>query len=170
MTKLSKLLPIFYTITVILIFIISWTIGPHVKISSQIEIYKTLLTIGAIVFAIMGAWLSILKIEISNGVKNAETNEEGDFYVKKARKLISPMSASALIIIGALIFIFTYYSFKDIQVLHNYTEWYRRASFLILSFLTTWQLSALFGVMFSGIEFLLEISRENKDLQGDRNR
>ncbi|WP_010323436.1 hypothetical protein [Marinobacterium stanieri] len=170
MKKLSKPIVAIYGVVTTLIIIATWKIGHEVLLSNQLEIYKILITIASIIFAIMGAWLSIMKIEISNGVKIASSNEEGDSYVEKARKLISPMSASAIIIMSALVFVFIYYSFKDTQSLYTYADWYRRLSFMFLSFLTFWQLSALFRVMFSGVDFLLDVSRENMDLKGTRSR
>lgn len=157
-------------ILILCIGYVSWRFGIKVKASNQLEIYKTLLIIASIVFAIMGAWLSILKIEITQGVKLAVSNEEGDEHVNKARKLISPMSSSVFVIILTLVFIFSYYIFKDFHLLRPYTECLRGISFFFLSVLTFWQLVALSTVMLSGIDFLLGISRENMERRGNRNR
>ncbi len=165
----NKKLLLFIILSLITAFI-SWHYGKHVKLSSQLEIYKILLTVASIIFAIMGAWLSLLKVEITQGIQNAKSNEDGNYYVSKARKIINPMSSSALVIIFSLIYVFIYYSITDIPTIHCYAENLRIGSFFCLTLLTLWQLLSLITVMFSGVEFLLNISSDNMDRKADRNR
>jgi len=167
MQKLAKILG---NTLFLIIIVIAAVYGGGVKGGDQLEIYKTLLTVSSIVFAIMGAWLSLLKIEIVQGVRQASSDSEGESYVDKARSLVGPMSSSAIIIALCLLFVFLYYSLNQAPFVVENVVHLRRLSFVILSWITCWQMVSLIRVMFSGVDFLIDVSRMNKELTGDRKR
>jgi hypothetical protein len=149
---------------------LAFFIGDTMKGSYQMEIYKILVTVSGIVFGVMGAWLSILKIEIEQGVKKSVSDIEGDGYVKQARSLIQPMTLSAIIIILSVLYTFSYYSLKDVEEFQNYSVFLRRFSFFVLCVLSFIQIKSIFYLLFSGLDFLITLSRENEDIKGDRKR
>lgn len=152
----------------IVVVIVSYFVGGTVAGTYQLEIYKILLTVSSVVFAVMGAWLSLLKVEIVNGVDSARTNEEGKEYVEKARRLVSPMTSSAIIISLCLAFVFFYYSFRGSLVVGQNSDVLRRISFSILSGMALWQMGALMKVLFSGVDFLIDVSRRNRRRSWER--
>jgi hypothetical protein len=152
------------------VLIVSFMYGGNVSGGSQLEIYKALLTVSAIVFAVMGAWLSLLKVEIVQGIKNATSDDEATENVNKARSLIEPMTSSVMIIASCMIYIFLYYSMSELQFIVEHKEIIRQLSFVAVASLTFWQMLSLLKVMFSGVDFLIDISRISKDLSGDRKR
>ena len=109
---MQKLANILLVILCLIVFITSVIFGGDVKGVYQLEIYKTLLTVSSIVFAVMGAWLSLLKVEIIQGVGLAKTDEDAESNIEKARSLVSPMSSSVVIIALCLLFVFSYYTLK----------------------------------------------------------
>ena len=167
---MQKLANILLVILCLIVFITSVIFGGDVKGVYQLEIYKTLLTVSSIVFAVMGAWLSLLKVEIIQGVGLAKTDEDAESNIEKARSLVSPMSSSVVIIALCLLFVFSYYTLKEVSVIHQHIIEVRRTSFVILSLITLWQMVSLLKVMFAGVDFLIDVSRKSKDLAGDRRR
>ncbi len=167
---IRKLIQTLTWIGLVVVIILSIMVGEGIKASYQIELYKTLVAIASIIFAVMGAWLSLIKVEIVAGIDNAETDEEGDRYVDKARRLVSPMTASATIILVSIVFMFMYYVSKDIPIFQANIMTVRKVSFVILSALAYWQCVSLFKVMFSGVDFVLDVSRKNNRKRADRNR
>jgi hypothetical protein len=155
---------------VIVILIASFMYGETISFSSQLKIYGVMLTVASIVFAIMGAWLSLLKVEIESGVEEAGDNDEGDAVVAKARNIIDPMNVSSMIIVVTLIIGFFYYSFKDEAILLQFLPYIRSISYSIVTGLFILQIITLTKVMFSGVDFIIVLSRKNADLKADRKR
>ncbi len=166
----KTLLKLLKVITIIAIVIISVMFGHLVKAQFQMEIYKALITVSAIIFGIMGAWLSLLKVEIISGIESAKSDEEALKYTNKARNLVSPMTASAIVLVSSLVFVFAYYLLINFSLSVSAVSILRAASFLILSLLAFWQIASLLTVMFSGIDFIIDISRKSKSLSADRKR
>lgn len=152
------------------IVVFSFYFGGAISGSSQLEIYKTLLSVAAIIFGVMGAWLSLYRADIISGIKSAQEYEEAREYVNLARKFTSPMTASAILIVMCLFYVFAYYSVSDTTFVQNYVEGFRIASFTLLCTLTAWQIYSLLLVMLSGSTFVIQVSRESKRLLADRKR
>lgn len=167
MKRLAKVL---LYILVILILVVSFIYGETISFASQLKIYGVMLTIASIVFAIMGAWLSLLKVEIESGVEEASNNDEGDAVVAKARNIIDPMNVSSIIIVVTLIICFFYYSFKDEVILLQFLPYIRSVSYSIVTGLFVLQVVTLTKVMFSGVDFIIVLSRKNEGLKADRKR
>lgn len=154
----------------LLIFIVSFKYGEFISFSSQLKIYGVMLTVASIVFAIMGAWLSLLKVEIEAGVEEANGSLGGDAVVAKARNIIYPMNVSSIIIVVTLIVGFLYYSFKGEVFLLQFLPYIRSISYSIVTGLFILQVITLTKVMFSGVGFIIVLSRRNSDLKADRKR
>ncbi|NDW15788.1 hypothetical protein GTQ48_09690 [Alteromonas genovensis] len=137
--------------------------GDSVSASNQLEIYKMLVTVAALVFAVMGAWLSLLKVELESQAKNAKSVEDAAAAVKKSREFIEPMTYSAMIIVASLFFTFCYYVMKDFQLESATAKYLRQFSFMFVTILTYSQLWTLMKVMFSGVDYTLSLSRISKE-------
>lgn len=161
---------VFVLLALLAVLIVSFLNGHLVSASHQLEIYKIVITLAAIIFGIMGAWLSLIKVEIINGIENSKTNEESDMYIGKVRDLISPMTSSAIILIASLIYVFSYYFLRSFSIDTDTIFIFRKLSFTLLTGLCIWQLYALTSVLVSGVVFVLDISRLNADLSADRKR
>jgi len=145
-------------------------VGHKISGSQQLELYKHLVSISAIIFGVMGAWLSLLKIELMEGIKNASRDEDGDSHVDKAKTLIQPMTASVLIIIVSVLYFFIYTVSTKFNFSVDQVYWSRTISFTLLAFLTMWQLLALLQVMLTGVSFLINLIRENNRHKSNRKR
>jgi hypothetical protein len=154
----------------ILIIVIAYFVGDKIKASDQSEIYKQLLSIASVIFAVMGAWLSLLKVELESGIDNAKSDDEGDQYIDRAKKLVNPMTASAVIIFISIIYFLVIYILKTIPDAMSYKYDLRRFSFILISLLCIWQLHSVASVLFSGVDFLITLSRSNKDKIANRRR
>ena len=154
----------------ILVIVIACLVGDRVKASDQSEIYKQLLSIASVIFAVMGAWLSLLKVELESGIENSENDDEGNQYVDRAKKLVNPMTASAVIIFISIIYFLALYMLKSLPDIMSYKNELRRLSFMLISSLCIWQLHSVASVLFSGVDFLISLSRLNKDKIATRRR
>ena len=169
-TTVKKLVKVVTYCVLVAVVFFAWIVGDRVSASSQLDMFGVLITISSIIFAVMGAWLSLMKVEIMSGVDRASNNEEGDMYVDRARSLISPMSASAIILALSLVFVFFYYTLGHFDFFKHHYLLIRRCSFVVLGALVFWQFSSLIKLLFEGVDFLVSLSRKNNDLKGDRNR
>lgn len=170
MPMVKKLVNCVSILLFLVLVVLSVLYGNIVTGNAQLEIYKMLVTVSAIIFGVMGAWLSLLKVEIVSGIESASCNEEGSYYVNKARGLIRPMTSSAIILLFGLFYVFMYYSVSKIDFVQAHAGFFRRVSFSVLVALSCWQVYSIIAVMASSADFLLNISRRNRDLSGDRSR
>lgn len=154
----------------ILVIVIAYLVGDRIKASDQSEIYKQLLSIASVIFAVMGAWLSLLKVELESGIDNSENDDEGNQFVDRAKKLVNPMTASAVIIFISIIYFLALYILKTLPDVMSYKNELRRLSFMLISSLCIWQLHSVASVLFSGVDFLISLSRLNKDKIATRRR
>jgi uncharacterized membrane protein len=154
-----------------LILIASFMLGSHVTPDNQLEIFKNLITIAAIIFAVMGAWLSLVKHDIATGIESAENDNISQEYVDKARTLVTPMTASAVILLLSCIYMFTYYAFNEMSFAKNGNPFLVNSiTFSLSATLTYYQITSVFSALFSGAKFLIDISNLNQENRAKRMR
>ncbi|TOE35521.1 hypothetical protein CGJ45_24420, partial [Vibrio parahaemolyticus] len=100
----KTLLKYFNVLCLILAISVGFVYGDNVKGANQKDFVNMLITVSAIVFGVMGAWLSLMKIELQVGIENAETVEEAADHMKRSRGLIHPITITSFILIGSVIF------------------------------------------------------------------
>ncbi|HIF6100117.1 TPA: hypothetical protein ACX3GU_004398, partial [Vibrio parahaemolyticus] len=88
----KTLLKYFNVLCLILAISVGFVYGDNVKGANQKDFVNMLITVSAIVFGVMGAWLSLMKIELQVGIENAETVEEAADHMKRSRGLIHPIT------------------------------------------------------------------------------
>lgn len=165
-----KILKISNIIIVVLIALASLLYGELIKAEYQLEIYKMVITISAIIFGVMGAWLSLIKVEVITGIENSKTDSESDFYIRKLRSIVSPMTSSAIILIASLLFVFLYYILKDLPHNPDIAICLKKFSFTTLTILCYWQIYSLIVVLVSGVNFVIDIKIKSANLTADRKR
>lgn len=110
MCHLSKIL--IYLSLGILSATASCFISSEIKAATMLTLVDKLISASSIIFAIMGVWFSVSKVEIEQKVKDASARGDGasaDKAIERARFLVIPMTTSALALLMSLIFYLGYY-------------------------------------------------------------
>jgi hypothetical protein len=168
MSKWKRLGKFTGVVAICLFALLSFYYGDKVRFSNQLKIYEVVLTLSSIVFAVMGAWLSLLKVEIENDVLNPD--KESDVAIKKARGLVLPMANSAIIMVITLCYVFLYYAFKDAVFLMPYFSLIKSVSFTVLAMVVLFEFITLLNLVFSGVDFLLDLSSKNQQKKSGKRR
>ncbi|MFT6918123.1 MAG: hypothetical protein ACJA2G_000735 [Cognaticolwellia sp.] len=143
------------------VFSSGFIFGDKTSFASHKDIIGLLLTLSAIIFGVMGAWLSITKIEIQQGIDNARSNTEADNLMKRARGLIEPLTTASLVLIFSIIFIFIQPILVSMNLAVEVKDFLRPFSFAILSVMGY----CLGCIIVQGAEFLLALSHQNQELR-----
>lgn len=147
------------------VFSSGFIFGDKTSFASHKDIIGFLLTLSAIIFGVMGAWLSITKIEIQQGIDNARSNTEADNLMKRARGLIEPLTTASLVLIFSIIFIFIQPILVSMNLEVEVKDFLRPFSFAILSVMGYSMMYCLGCIIVQGAEFLLALSHQNQELR-----
>lgn len=167
-TLLKALLKLATICGLIVIPALTFYYGDRVKGSYQKDIVNFLLTVSAIIFGVMGAWLSIIKVEIQNGLKNAASNEQAEEYMTRARGLIEPISISSIVLMGTIVFTFAYHIFLSIGVSASVIPWLKSISFSLIGLGAYGLIYSIGIVIYQGAAFLVQLSIENQSQRANR--
>ncbi|MFJ5428232.1 hypothetical protein ACIPUP_03585 [Pectobacterium actinidiae] len=126
-------------IILILILCFSAYYGRNVPFSNQWPLYEALRTTASIIFAVVGAWFAIiyperLKKSFRGGGSASDSNGRG------ITRLFTPIVHSTAILASVLIIGVAAPLVKQIHFLLIHKELFRGASYVVLVFLTLWQL------------------------------
>ena len=96
----------------ILSAVVSCLVSTEIKAATMLSLVDKLISVSSIIFAIMGVWFSVSKVEIEQKVKEASSRGDGtnaDKAIERARFLVIPMTTSALALLVSLVFYLFYY-------------------------------------------------------------
>lgn len=158
----KTLLKYFNLFCLTFILIIGFVYGDNVSGSNQKDFVNLLITISAIVFGVMGAWLSLMKIELQVGIESANSIDEANDHMKRGRGLIYPITISALVLIGSIIFSFSYYVIPSLSLNQNIISILKQVSFAVICFGAYNVVYTLIIVIFQGGIFLINLSDQNQ--------
>ncbi len=147
------------------VFFSGFIFGDKTSFASHKDIVGFLVTLSAIIFGVMGAWLSITKIEIQQGIDNAISNAEADNLMKRARGLIEPLTTASLVLTFSIIFIFIQPVLVSMNLAVEVKDFLRPFSFAIISVLGYSLVYCLGCIIVQGAEFLLALSHKNQELR-----
>lgn len=126
-------------ITILLILIFSAYFGRNVPFASQWPLFEALRTTASIIFAVVGAWFAIiyperLKKSFKGGGTDSDANGRG------ITRLFTPIVHSTAILASVLIIGVAAPLFKQLTFVIEHKEFFRGLSYVVLVFLTLWQL------------------------------
>lgn len=157
---------IFFSTAIVAIF--SFCYGDQVAGKTQKEIVGFLVTVSSIIFGVMGAWLSITKVELQNGIDTATTNEVANIYMARARAMIEPITLSSLVLIISILFMFSYPIFSALNLEEETKKLALAFSFSLISIMTSTLIYCLVAIIFYGASFLLDLSTKNQEKRASR--
>ncbi|MCS0351025.1 MULTISPECIES: hypothetical protein [Vibrionaceae] len=162
--------PLFIRLFALLIVIVGFSYGDKVSANSQKEIVGFLVTISAIIFGVMGAWLSITKVELQLGIDSAETNELANSYMERARGMIEPVTLTSIVLICSILFMFASPVLSAMEISYQIKMILKSISFSMISLMAFIIIYCLGIVIFQGAGFLLELSTKNQENRANRGR
>ncbi|ELV8657110.1 hypothetical protein QNE43_003816 [Vibrio vulnificus] len=169
-SKLKKLVYTIKWVGLVTFPLIGYAIGDDLKASAQKDIVSFLLTISAIIFGVIGVWLSILKVELQHGIANAASNEQANEYMTRARGLIEPITSSSAVLLGALFFLLFYYILPSYELSDECINLLKQVSFGFVMLGAYLIIYSVILIIYFGADFLLGLSDENQKARAKRQR
>ena len=158
---------IFCSLCALIVFFIGFNYGAEISSKIQKEIISFLVTISAIIFGVMGAWLSITKIELQQGIESAQSNNTADNFMARARGLIKPITIASFVLIFSILFIFIQPILLSIELKIDTKYYLKSISFATISLMGYSVVYCLGCIIFQGAEFLLKLSTRNQELRAE---
>ena len=168
--SLKKIISKIVFLFAFVIFSIGFYYGPEIASGIHKEIISFLVTLSAIIFGVMGAWLSITKIELQQGLEGAKSNDLANSYMKRARGMIEPITIASLVLILSTAFIFIEPILSTADISLTIKWWLKSVSFSLVCVMGYSIIYCLGCIIFQGAEFLLQLSEINQELRSDRDR
>ncbi|EHK8977856.1 hypothetical protein KCU42_004035 [Vibrio vulnificus] len=159
----KTLLKYLNVICLILIMSAGFAYGDNVKGNLQKDFVNMLITVSAIVFGVMGAWLSLMKIELQVGIERATTIDDANAHMTRGRSLIYPITISSLILIGSVLFSLSFYILPSLALTHEAILVIKKFSFSMICAGAYGVIYTLCIVIFQGADFLIQLSEENQN-------
>ncbi|MDB4837818.1 hypothetical protein OAH87_05050 [Marinomonas sp.] len=119
-----------------------------------------LVSVSAVIFAIMGVWFSVTKLEIEQKVNYCAQNGNGsgaDQAIERARFLVIPMTTSALTLLFSLLFYLGYFLFPMFDLSESILSCAKGVAFGIVMFSYIMIAFNTVPVFLSGGLFLLDL-------------
>jgi hypothetical protein len=151
-----------------IIFAIGFHYGSNIPFSSHKDIIVLLITLSAIIFGVVGAWLSITKIEIQQGISNTNSNSEANTFMDRARSLIRPLTIASLVLIFTVLFIFLQAILESLNLSVEIKNFLRPTSFAFISVMGYALIYCLGCIILQSADFLINLSQNNQLLRSDR--
>lgn len=130
--------------TVILALIVgSIWFGREIAFTEQMPIYEGLRTTSSIIFAVSGAWITILYPEKLSKAFGKKVFSEPEEDLGQINKLFKPLLYSTVVLAFVIIVSFIVPLARHIAILLQYKEIFRSISFCIIGILTCLQLWSL---------------------------
>lgn len=158
----------FAIVIAVIVFAIGFNYSSNISLASHKEIVGLLITLSAIIFGVVGAWLSITKIEIQQGILNATSNDEASILMERARGLIKPLTIASLVLICAIFFIFIQPILQSLNLSVEMKSFLRPTSFAIISVMGYSLIYCLSCIILQSADFLLSLSQLNQSLRVKR--
>lgn len=131
-----------YTIFIVIVFL-SVKLGDKIPFKDQLPIYDGLRNTSAIIFAVMGAWISILyPNKLSTAFSKVDKSNKKT-EIEDIKRLFKPMIYSTIILMIVICMSFIVPLAKQVSFLLAHREIFRAISFTIITTLSTIQLWSL---------------------------
>lgn len=134
----------------IIIVILSVKFGGQIPFKDQLPIYDGLRNTSAIIFAVMGAWISILYPNKLSAAFSKAANPNKKAEIEDIKRLFKPMIYSTIILMIVICMSFIVPLAKQITFLLTYKETFRAISFTIITTLSIIQLWSLILTLLPG--------------------
>lgn len=143
-------LKIFGYVIFILIVILSLLLGGNIPFKDQLPIYDGLRNTSAIIFAVMGAWISILYPNKLSAAFSKKIYQEKSTEIEEIKRLFKPMIYSTAILMVVICMSFIVPLAKQLDLLQLHKEIFRALSFSTISTLSIIQLWSLILTLLPG--------------------
>ncbi|ADZ92902.1 hypothetical protein [Marinomonas mediterranea] len=149
--------------------ILSFLPGMDVQAMDLISISNSMITISAIIFGIMGAWLSLVKVEYREQIKEKVPKRENvQDILNKAENLSGIITTSCVILFICIIYNFAYYVFSNYAFFQSIKSELKGLSLSVLVFLGGIQIRLLIAIMWSGVDHVLDLYSLKDQLEDER--
>lgn len=156
----------FLTFVFLVISVSAFWPGMQIKGSDQASIGASMTTVSAIIFGIMGAWLSLMKLDAEKELEEKIPKWEGTGHiVKKIEDLSGIITVSCMILFFCIAQIFLYHALSKINFFIQYASVLKGISFSILVFLGLIQIKLIVKILLYGADQFLDILKLKDKLE-----
>ena len=139
--------------------------GRNVTGDNQISIAASMITISAIIFGVIGAWLALMKLDAESEMKRlAAQRLSMEPVIKRMQGLSQVIVSSSIILFVCLGQLFMYHITSSIDLLREYAFCLKGVSFSILVFMALLQAKLIFKVLWLGMDNFVSIIELKKEL------
>lgn len=137
-------------VTLALIIVISLLFGGNIPFKEQLPIYDGLRNTSAIIFAVMGAWISLIYPNKLSSAFSKKTYQDKSSEIEEIKRLFKPMIYSTAILMVVICMSFIVPLAKQSTLLLIHKELFRALSFSTISALSIIQLWSLILTLLPG--------------------
>jgi len=149
-----------------LIGLLAYHASPLMDKSSISGLLDALLSVSSLLFAVFGAWLSLLASNMLSIVNsNQSTRADRDNEVDKAELLVAPMTAAAVMVVIGIVAKFCIV-FSQAMIVPPSTMFLLKME-LVLTTSAFYQVWYIIGAVKVGIQFVLSLERLSCDKSSD---
>lgn len=161
---MKKALLFFRCFSLLLIGLLAYYVSPLIDKSSISGLLDALLSVSGLLFAVFGAWLSLLASNMLAVVNsNQSSRADRDNEVDKAELLVAPMTAAAVMVVIGIVAKFGIVYSNAITVPSNVSLFFKRELIFVMTVSAFYQIWYIIGAVKVGIQFVLALERLSCD-------
>jgi hypothetical protein len=131
-----------------------------------LSITNSMLTVSAIIFGIMGAWIALIKADTEKKLEELiSRNKPTRQLMRKVENLNSVITTSCLILLTCLLYVFMYHALKEAIFIAEYKEILKGIAFSSLVALGLRQANLILRIVWYGAGHVLDLYELQDRLQ-----
>ncbi len=155
---IKNLFKLLNVIAVIAIGIASYAVCDRLSVVQIGNLYNSVISIAAIIFGVLGAWVGLLKNQIETSIKDPTiSRKERQSHVDRMSSLIKPLSLACLIVCICIIYNFMAGVVPYIEYYKNFSTEIKCTAIFIFGVVSYFQTISILNIAITGIDTYLEI-------------
>jgi hypothetical protein len=154
---------IFYLLHIVIITVIgitSFHVSTELSLVKIDSLFNSIITISAIIFGVLGAWVGLLKKEIENSnLDQTIDREERQIQVERLSSLIQPLTLSCLMICICIIYNFLSATLPHIPFYVEYADILKLAALFVFGTVSYLQVASILRLAITGIDTLIDMQQ-----------
>jgi len=139
--------------------------GMNVKGADQVSIASSMITVSAILFGVIGAWLALMKIDAEEQMRElAKNRQDMGPVIMRMGSLSDVITTSCVVLFACLVQVFAYHAFSKIDFMHQYASYLKGGSFSVLILLGLIQIKLILRILWIGLDNFVDLVKLERSL------
>lgn len=161
----KSLLVVIHLLALIAISTSSYSVFIFLTVEEIGKMYNSVITIAALIFGVLGAWVGLLKNQIESAVKDKSiTRQQREGHVARMNSLIKPLSVACIIVCMCILYNYMASVIPYIDYFQQYKLVLKFIAVFTFGVISYFQVIGILRIAVTGVDTLLDLKRLADDV------